>query len=188
MTTYHYTYKIINKTTSEYYIGRRSCNRPPEQDLGVCYFSSSTDKAFINLQKTSPHLFEYQICRVFDNKHDMILSEIILHAIWQVKDDLLSINKANATNSKFDCTGLKWTTEQRLAHSQRHKGKCLSESHKKSIGTTLKGIIRSEGTCSRISQATKGKAKPPHVEQMLRNNSESLAHLRARLVSRDQNL
>lgn len=180
MTEYihHYTYKIINKLTGQYYIGRRSCNKSPTEDIGVCYFSSSSNKEFIKLQKTQSHLFEYQILKVFDNKHAMILSEILLHAIWQVKDDPLSINKVNATDSKFDCTGLKWTLAKRLAHSKRHTGKRLSEQHKINIGKSNKGLTREDITCERISRANKGKAKPDHVRQVLRDNNESLTKLR----------
>lgn len=176
--TYHYTYKIVNKVTQEYYIGRRSCNINPSEDLGIKYFSSSSNTQFKNHQKTSPELFEYHIFKIFDNIQDVILSEIILHAIWQVKDDPLAINKANATDTKFDCTGYRFTEQQRKALSASHKGKTLSESHKANIRSTLKGITRKEITRHRISDANKGRSKTAHVQQILKQNSIHLANLR----------
>ena len=176
---YHYTYIIRNKITREYYIGRRSCNKLPSEDLGKCYFSSSTNKDWISFQKQYPQLFDYQIYKIFDNLQDMILSEVILHAIWQVKDDPLAINKSNATVDKFDCTGLKWTDEQRKAHSNRHKGKILSDRHKKNISNALTGIRRNATTCKRIQDYHIGRPKSYDIQQMLKQNSYYLAQMRA---------
>ena len=49
---YHYLYRITNLVENKYYYGiRTSRNTLPQDDLGVKYFSSSTDKTFISNQK-----------------------------------------------------------------------------------------------------------------------------------------
>ena len=47
----HYVYRITNIILKKYYYGVRSCRIEPKKDLGHKYFSSSTDKLFIQDQK-----------------------------------------------------------------------------------------------------------------------------------------
>ena len=47
----HYVYCITEKTSNRKYIGVRSCDCMPEEDLGIHYFSSSCDEEFIDKQK-----------------------------------------------------------------------------------------------------------------------------------------
>lgn len=42
---FHYVYEILELSTNKKYIGKRSCNREPNKDLGHFYFSSSKNKA-----------------------------------------------------------------------------------------------------------------------------------------------
>lgn len=48
---YHYVYRITNTQTKMHYYGCRSSNVEPKLDLGVKYFSSSTDREFMLEQK-----------------------------------------------------------------------------------------------------------------------------------------
>ena len=51
---FHYTYRITNIILNLHYYGTRtSTNRTPFEDIGIYYFSSSTDKGFIIDQKTN---------------------------------------------------------------------------------------------------------------------------------------
>lgn len=64
---YHYVYKIIDKKRKKYYIGSRSSNIKPEEDLGHIYFSSSPNKKFLEEQRKMPDQFEYEIIKTFPN-------------------------------------------------------------------------------------------------------------------------
>lgn len=48
---YHYVYQITEISSGRMYIGARSSNSSPDKDLGIKYFSSSSDKEFISRQK-----------------------------------------------------------------------------------------------------------------------------------------
>ena len=62
---YHYVYKITDKKRNKCYIGSRSSEIKPEQDLGHVYFSSSTNKKFIQEQQEIPDQFIYQVIETF---------------------------------------------------------------------------------------------------------------------------
>ena len=85
---YHYTYRIENILTNNYYIGRRSCNRLPSDDIGVVYYSSSYNKPFMIDQRENPQNYKYDILKIFDNIEDMINHEIYLHESLNVKDGI----------------------------------------------------------------------------------------------------
>ena len=44
---YYYVYRITNKLLNKHYYGSRGSKIEPKLDLGIKYFSSSTDKNFI---------------------------------------------------------------------------------------------------------------------------------------------
>ena len=81
---YHYVYEIIEISTDLKYIGVRSCNRKPEDDLGKRYFSSSTNKEFVKAQKIDPSKYRYAILSVYDNREEAANEEIRLHKLYNV--------------------------------------------------------------------------------------------------------
>jgi len=66
----HYVYKITNHQNGMFYIGMRSCSKLPQDDLGIDYFSSSSNKMFISEQKENPQNFKYDILKTFKNPTD----------------------------------------------------------------------------------------------------------------------
>jgi len=64
---YYYVYKITDKKRKKYYIGSRQSAVTPKQDLGHDYFSSSTNKKFIEEQRKDPSQFEYEIIKEYPN-------------------------------------------------------------------------------------------------------------------------
>ncbi len=63
MKTYNYVYRLTHKATNMYYVGSRASNLPPEQDLGIRYFTSS---AIVKpIYKESPHEFTCKVLQVF---------------------------------------------------------------------------------------------------------------------------
>lgn len=58
-----------------HYIGARSSELKPEEDLGTHYFSSSSNTDFIKRQKTFPAEFSYEVLGMFDTKVESLAHE-----------------------------------------------------------------------------------------------------------------
>lgn len=101
MKKYNYVYRITNKIKNMHYYGYRSTNINPKLDLGIKYFSSSTDKDFILDQKKYPENYKYIIVRVFDNRKDAAIFEIFLHNKFNVAKNDKFYNKSNSTLNGF---------------------------------------------------------------------------------------
>lgn len=100
---YHYTYKITELSTGRMYIGVRSSNITPEKDIGIYYFSSSTDNEFMKRQFEFPEDYIYEVLNVFENRNDANLDEIELHNSNRVASSNSYINKVNSYTGGF-CT------------------------------------------------------------------------------------
>lgn len=74
MHKFHYTYKIINKVTNEFYIGVRSCSCPIENDS---YMGSSSiwTKSYI---KTHRDYLDKIILSVFCTRQEANIEEVKL--------------------------------------------------------------------------------------------------------------
>lgn len=101
----NYVYQIEHIHTGRYYIGVRSTNLLPEDDLGKKYFSSSRDKEFIKDQKESNHHYKYKVLKNFDNRDDADNYEMRLHGEKQVHLDPNSYNRAMNSSSGFSTVG-----------------------------------------------------------------------------------
>lgn len=101
----HYVYIIEHIKSKKYYIGARSTNLLPDDDLGKKYFSSSTNKEFIKDQKENNHHYKYTVLRNFNNRDDAILHEVRLHNEKQVHLDPNSYNMAKQTSAGFSTVG-----------------------------------------------------------------------------------
>jgi len=118
---YHYTYRISNILLNKHYYGTRtSKNFLPTKDLGVKYFSSSSDEKFIQDQKENPQNYKYKIIRISDTRKQAMELEIKLHNKFDVGVNEHFYNRAKATSTSFDITGIK-----RPEHSEFMKGKCF---------------------------------------------------------------
>lgn len=101
---YFYTYRITNTIKNKHYYGFRSSTIPPKDDLGFQYFSSSTDKEFMEDQKTNNNNYKYKILLV-STKEKCINLEIRLHQKFYVSSNTAFYNKANQTSERFTTTG-----------------------------------------------------------------------------------
>lgn len=99
---YHYTYWITNIVLQKHYIGVRTSVAHPSKDIGKIYFSSSTDKEFIEIQNTHPQNFEYRICSIFQTRELAVLDEIEQHRAYDVGRNPRFFNKAKQTSTGFD--------------------------------------------------------------------------------------
>ncbi len=156
----HYVYEIQNLINNMKYIGVRSTNLKPEDDLGNIYFSSSLDKDFILEQKEHPNRFKYIILEVFDCRKTAMEREIVLHQIFSVKNNHLYYNKTNQLFTGFDHSGCKHSKKTRAKMSTSHKGKIVTEETREKIRNTLTGRKRlpfSVEHIQNLSKAKKGK-------------------------------
>lgn len=97
----YYTYRITNIHRNMHYYGYRSTNILPHLDLGIKYFSSSSDKDFIKDQKENPQYYKYKIIKVFDNKTDALNMEIKLHKKFSVDLNESFYNVARQRSTRF---------------------------------------------------------------------------------------
>lgn len=88
----HYVYRITNIKNNKHYYGSRISILDPLNDLGLIYFSSSSNKDFISEQKKYPIKFKYKIIKIYDNHIDALIYESYLHQYFQVKENNTFIN------------------------------------------------------------------------------------------------
>lgn len=101
----HYVYRITNILAKHHYYGTRSAKCAPLKDLGIKYFSSSSNLKFMDAQKATPELFKYKVIREFSTREDAIKFEILLHTKFNVGINPMFYNKVCQTATKFDVTG-----------------------------------------------------------------------------------
>ncbi len=75
---YHYTYEILDIQTNLRYIGVRTSKIEPHLDLGIIYFSSSSNKRFLKHQKQNPDRYIYSVLTIFDDRKSAVLAETLL--------------------------------------------------------------------------------------------------------------
>ena len=102
---YHYVYIITQISTNMKYIGVRSSNILPEEDLGIKYFSSSSNKEFIRDQKVNRSNYIYTILSSFDTRSEASNEEIKLHEQYNVGTNFEFYNRAKHISSGFDVSG-----------------------------------------------------------------------------------
>lgn len=98
---YYYVYRISNIIANKHYYGYRSSKTHPSKDLGIKYFSSSSDHSFIIDQKNNKNNYKYKIIKIFDNKLDAIRFESKLHYKFDVRHNDNFYNLSNQSNDSF---------------------------------------------------------------------------------------
>lgn len=98
---FHYTYQITELSTNRKYIGVRSSNILPEKDLGIKYFSSSSNKDFIKNQKENHSNYKYEVLNIFSSREDSNNHEIELHEKYDVASNNEFYNMYNSNASGF---------------------------------------------------------------------------------------
>ena len=101
----YYVYRITNIICNKHYYGvRKSIN--PNDDLGIIYFSSSSDIDFIKDQKLNPSHYKYKVILSGLDKNKAYKLEYKLHNKFEVGINQSFYNKAKATSSAFNCARL----------------------------------------------------------------------------------
>lgn len=83
----NYVYLITEISTGMKYIGVRSCRCDPKDDLGIKYRSSSSNKQFINRQKSNPSDYKYEIISTFDTRKEANQEELRLLEKYDVENN-----------------------------------------------------------------------------------------------------
>jgi hypothetical protein len=153
---YHYTYRITNKILNKHYYGTRTSKIEPKLDLGIKYFSSSSDKNFIQDQKDNPSNYKYKVIKTFNSREEALELEIKLHSRFNVGTNENFYNRAKQTSTGFDITGLF------IKRTEEHQRK-LNESYKGKIpwnkGKTLNYDVWNKGKRGIFSEETLDKMK-----------------------------
>ena len=144
----HYTYMLTVKSPADsrrLYIGVRSCKGDPEQD--VRYMGSC--KPMKAWMKTQPEgCVEKMILARWVSRTEALEHEILLHdcfdvgmnpEFWnQAKQTLVGFDTAGTTHEAYN-KGMKWTDEQRAAHSEKLKGHIVTKETREKISAIHKG-------------------------------------------------
>jgi len=146
---YHFVYRITNTYINKHYYGIRTSEITPKKDLGITYFSSSSDKEFIKDQKENPQNYKYKVLKVFSTREEAIEMEIMLHKKFDIGINEKFYNKAKQTSKGFDTSGIK-----------------LSEDHKKHISEGVKktNYIPSEAHKKMLREKAKGSLPQPNIK------------------------
>ena len=161
--TSHYVYRITNIQLKKHYYGTRSSKCDPSRDLGIKYFSSSSNKEFMTAQKITPELFKYKVIKKFNNRKDAVSLEIRLHAKFNVGINPMFYNKVCQTATAFDVTGCSFNKGTTAAidlstgkgfradvNDPRFKtGEIVSPLKGKFLNTVM--VYLEDGTCNRVS-------------------------------------
>ena len=145
-----YIYKVTNLETGQYYIGSQCSGKT----IGVNYFTSSTNKEFMEEFKTYGEE-KYKITRVkeFEDPDECVRAENYMISDHMQLKDGLCLNRACC------CGGEKIFSSVGIHPSEETKHK---------ISTSLKGIHRSEETKHKIGLASKGRNKGTHQSKETR--------------------
>lgn len=183
-----YVYKVTNLTTGEFYIGMKIT--PGE--IGVDYFTSSTNKEFKSDFKKNPQ--NYLCEKLFTgNQADVVLKESEL--IYNSKDNPLILNKAFNNGHVFLIEIRPHTAEQNKKQSESMKGhtpwnkgrrNVYSDEARRKMGIANKGKEppnkgkkASDDTCRKLSDSHLGQEpwnKGLKATDKAKKN-QSLAHL-----------
>jgi len=161
MSKHHYVYRSYEEGDRDY-IGIRSCNCLPEEDIR--YFGSFKDKSFKPTEKI--------ILFVCETRKEAAEIEIELHNFFDVAVNPQFANQAKQTSTGFDRTGLPNTEEQKKANSERMSGRTGENN-------PMFGVPNSEEQKKAQSERMSGENNPnygvPHTEEWKKAHSERMS-------------
>jgi len=157
----HYTYRITNIIFKLHYYGTRSTELSPAKDIGIYYFSSSSDKEFIQDQKDNPSHYKYKVIKVFSSREKALELEIKLHNKFDVgiNESFYNRSKQTSIGFNYNCKGLKKPKGFGEKISNRQYGIKFSDERKNNISLGLNRICNNGKTVAQ-NRAMKGSKNP----------------------------
>jgi len=183
----HYVYRITNIRLNKHYYGvRTSKNKTPEEDIGIYYFSSSTDKDFIKDQKENPQDYKYKVIKKFNTREEAIELEIKLHNKFNVGINESFYNKTKQTSVGFDRSGIPtiFTKKHKENLSAAGKNRIFTKKHKENLSVAklnkyngennpMYGKHHSEETKEKIRKTQLGKIISEETRANMRKASKN---------------
>ncbi|MHB8098123.1 MAG: GIY-YIG nuclease family protein [Sulfuricurvum sp.] len=165
---YHYVYRITNTTLKKHYYGKRSSKLLPSLDLGIKYFSSSTDKEFKQDQKENPQNYKYKTVKTFYNSIEAVAFEIMLHNKFDVAKNIAFYNKAKQTAIGFDCTGNLLSNETKDKIRLGSIGRVMSKETKDKLRLINVGRKHSEATKQLLRDSQNKRVQSAEMRERIR--------------------
>ena len=172
---YHYVYRITNTKERKHYYGVRSSKVEPKLDLGIKYFSSSTDKEFIKEQKENKTVFKYKIINQFNSREEAVKLEIKLHDKFNVGFNESFYNKCKQTSKGFDTTDKKRSAASKEKQSNSNRGKKKSKSWRDNISKSLIGIDRGDEFKQKCRENNLGKNNPNFGKHLNKEHKDKIS-------------
>lgn len=143
-----YVYKVTNIEFKRFYIGSKTSTSKYNHNIGVDYFTSSTDENFVKDFKLNPQNYKCEILKYFNDKQQCLDYEAhLIERAWG-NQNLINrgyIKKSGETNHIVRNSKTKHSEETKRKISESNKGKIISEDAKEKISTSLKEYFAENG-------------------------------------------
>ena len=151
---YHYNYIITNLNNHIRYIGVRSCNCQPTEDIK--YWSSCKTLKKIILKEGS-RWFRKDIIALWGTRTLAVEHEIRLHNHFEVGINPMFYNRSKQTSTGWDTSGIILTSENRKNIGNGSRGHVVTEETRRKISKSEKGKKVSKETRKKLSDINKDK-------------------------------
>ena len=169
----HYVYRITNLLLKKHYYGTRTSKiKPPAEDIGYIYFSSSSDKEFINDQKANPQNYKYKVIKIFDTRKEAMKLEIRLHSKFEVGLNEKFYNRAKATSTSFDPSGRKFNHKKSTI--EKIRSKAIGRGHSEETKNKLRKHFKGKSTGKNLSKGHNGANNSSAIKINIFNNYDEL--------------
>jgi hypothetical protein len=153
---FHYTYQIANLKTGKKYIGVRSSLIEPISDIGIFYFSSSSDKSFKEDQRLNPQDYTYEVLSTHGTRIEALKEEVRLHELYDVCVNENFYNQARQTGTGADFTGRKHTEEALIKISNASKSRIIKDETREKCRLANLGRKATDCAKKKMSEAKLG--------------------------------
>jgi hypothetical protein len=179
---YNYVYRITNKILNKHYYGVRGCNVAPKLDLGIKYFSSSSNKDFRDDQKNHPENYKYKIVRICSNRDEADALEIKLHEKFNVAKSESFYNRAKRTSMGFSTAGTTQTPETRQKMSEAKQN--MSDETRQKLSEAAQNM--SDETKQKMSEAKTGEKNPMFGKERSAETKQKMSESRKGVPKSDE--
>lgn len=177
---YHYVYEITNIYNGMRYIGARSCNCLPKDDIKYISSSKYLKKA---IKEEGLDHFNKLILAIFPTREKALAYEIFLHNCFNVNKDPMFYNKAKQTSTRFECImygpdnplyGKNRSEETKQKISKANLGRHRSTEEKKEIGRRRRKRIYSEEARQGMKNSQKGEKSPGYGKPLSQEHKNKI--------------